>query len=323
MIGTRLLGSLVLIAGVGMGFAQPAPQTARQALIEMFFSKTPGTFRKHLPEAMIAALDKANGGSASSSLGTYSLLLGQLAQSGGTEVQTFEAGPILLSFENQRDNSKFEIVVERDDLQSDEDDIEVSLRGYKNGQSQLSGVSPRFTFGMKPEAGVWRVEDITLTFKVSLTNPELLKAMSTPWKGATDTASLSPNISYPVLASGSNETSVISAMRTILSAETTYAGTYGHGYTCSLSDLGGMGATERNDHQAMLIEPRLANGKKNGYHFTLTGCTGGSAPHFSLMAVPAEAAGGMRAFCGDETGLVRSSIGGNAASCLNAGTPVQ
>jgi hypothetical protein len=322
MISTRWLGSLVLMAGVAVSAAQPVPQTARQALIEMFFSKTPGTFRKHLPEAMLAALDKVNGGSASSPLGAYSMLFGQLAQSGGTEVQTFEAGPVLFSFENPRENSKFEVLVERDDLQADEDEIEVSFRGYKNGQSQLSGVSPRFTFGMKQEDGIWRVEEITLTFKVSLTNPEVLKAMSTPWKPVPDTLNPPPNISYPVLASASNETSAIGAMRTILSAETTYAATYGHGYTCSLSDLGGMGAIERNDHQAMLIEPRLANGKKNGYHFALTGCSGSSAPHFSLTAVPAENAGGMRAFCSDESGVMRSSGNRSAASCLSAGTPL-
>jgi hypothetical protein len=301
--------------------AKPAPQTARQALIEMFFSKTAGTFRKHLPEAMLAALSKANGDSASSPLNGFALLLSRLP-AGDTEVQTFEAGPVLFSFENPRENSKFEILVERDDLQADEDEIEVSFRGSKNGQSQLSGVSPRFTFGMKPEDGIWRVEEITLTFKVSLTNPELLKAVSTPWKPTVETPNPSANISYPVLASASNETSAISAMRTILGAETTYAATYGHGYTCSLSDLGGMGANERNEHQAMLIEPRLANGKKNGYRFALTGCSGGSAPHFSLVAVPAETAGGIRSFCADESGVMRSSSNGSAASCLSAGTPL-
>ena len=35
------------------------PQTARQALIEMFFSKTPGTLVKHLPAATRAALEKS------------------------------------------------------------------------------------------------------------------------------------------------------------------------------------------------------------------------------------------------------------------------
>ena len=37
------------------------PQTARQALMEMFFSKTQGTFAKHLPAATRTALEKSLG----------------------------------------------------------------------------------------------------------------------------------------------------------------------------------------------------------------------------------------------------------------------
>ena len=36
------------------------PQTARQALLEMFFSKTPGTLVKHLPSVTRAALEKSD-----------------------------------------------------------------------------------------------------------------------------------------------------------------------------------------------------------------------------------------------------------------------
>ena len=39
--------------------AQETPQTARQALLEMFFSKTPGTFVKHLPAATRDVLEKS------------------------------------------------------------------------------------------------------------------------------------------------------------------------------------------------------------------------------------------------------------------------
>ena len=38
---------------------QAAPQTARQALLEMFFSSAPGTFAKHLPLATRTALEKS------------------------------------------------------------------------------------------------------------------------------------------------------------------------------------------------------------------------------------------------------------------------
>src|ERR1700746_2480921 len=71
---------------------QPAPQTARQALLEMFFSKTPGTFEKHLPQATRAAMRKAAATSGTSAFGGFSALTGQLS-SHGQEFQTFEAGP--------------------------------------------------------------------------------------------------------------------------------------------------------------------------------------------------------------------------------------
>ena len=52
------------------------PQTARQALMEMFFSKTQGTFAKHLPAATRTALEKSG---ALANLQQYSLLVSQLA----------------------------------------------------------------------------------------------------------------------------------------------------------------------------------------------------------------------------------------------------
>ena len=64
MTGTKELfilipSAFVLTIASLSASAQPAPQTARQALLEMFFSKTPGTFEKHLPQATRAALRKA------------------------------------------------------------------------------------------------------------------------------------------------------------------------------------------------------------------------------------------------------------------------
>lgn len=296
--------------------AQPAPQTARQALMEMFFGKAPGSLEKHLPDAFQAALAKATAGQSNSTFMTFALLASQL-QANGQEFQTYEAGPILLSLENPRDNSKFEVVIENDDLRADEDAIEVSFRGYKDGQPQFSGLSPRLTFSMKQEKSIWRLSEITTTFTISLTDPEILKALSN-WKPPANPHS---SVSSSPAMQSNNEALTSNAVRSILAAEATYANTYGHGYTCSLSDLGGMGGTERNDHQAMLIDPRLATGKKNGYVFAFAGCSGNSAAKFTLTAVPAEGTG--KAFCADESGVLRFSAEGNAASCLSAGRPPQ
>ena len=113
------------------------------------------------------------------------------------------------------------------------------------------------------------------------------------------------------------------SMRAILAAEATYSSTYRNvGYTCSLSDLDGFGQGTPNEHQAMLIESRLASGKKHGYVFTLSACGTPPNTHFTLTAVPAAQASG-RAFCGNESGGLRSSEDGQAASCLDRGTPLQ
>ena len=95
------------------------------------------------------------------------------------------------------------------------------------------------------------------------------------------------------------------------------------GYTCTLSDLDGFGAAEANEHQAMLISSGLASGKQHGYAFSLSGCAGQPSAGFHLTASPIGDSFGRRAFCADQSGAIRSSADGNAATCLSNGTPVQ
>jgi hypothetical protein len=315
---------LVVVFAALSAPGQPAPQTARQALLEMFFSKTPGTFEKHLPQATRAALPKA--GTSPSFLGGFSMLTGQMAAR-GQQLQTFEAGPTLVMIEDPQAHSKFEITVERDDLRGDEDQIDLSFHGTKNGETQTAGAKVGLTFTMKQETGIWRLNEISVTLGVQLTDPEFLKAMTTK---------LSPGISEPasghatfiapnVAMTAANESAAVAAIRTLNTAEISYAATFpAHGFTCTLSDLGGMGSgggmTER---QAMLIDPRLASGKKNGYAFSLTGCDGPPATKYSITAEPANPGAGTRAFCSDESAVIRFSADGKSSSCLNAGIPLQ
>lgn len=143
--------------------AQPAPQTARQALLEMFCSQTPGMFESHLPQATRAAMRKAGTNSGASLLSGFSMLTGQL-NSRGQQLQTFEAGPTLVLLENPGAHSKFDIDVERDDLRGDEDEIELSFHGSKDGEPQTAGAKFRLTLTMKQETGTWRLSDISTTF---------------------------------------------------------------------------------------------------------------------------------------------------------------
>jgi hypothetical protein len=305
---------------------QPLPQTARQALLEMFFSKTPGTLEKHLPQATRAALRKAGPTPGTSFLGGYSAIMGQLTAH-GQQLQTFEAGPTLMAMEDPQAHTKFEITVERDDLQADQDEIELSFHSYKDGESQIAGTKFRFTFTMKQEAGIWRLNEVTVAVRVSLTDPAFLKAMTTDIKGTSTGSSEISMSDAPTLPSMSaaNEPAAAGGVRVFNTAEVTYAASYPErGFTCTLSDLGGMGGgTGPTEHQAMLIDPRLASGKKSGYVFKLSGCDGTPATRYSITAVPADPSSGTRAFCSDESAVLRFSMDGKAESCLNAGKPLQ
>jgi len=326
MIRRHCLLELLLIGMVPYLWAADAaaPQTARQALIEMFLSPTPGTLEKHLPEVTRAAIRKAQNGSTAGMLTSFAVLTSTM-QARGQQLQAFDTGSTLVSFEDTRQHTKLEVIVERDDLQADEDQIEISFRASKDGESQTAGMQPRLVFTMKQEDGVWRLNQITVTLNVSLTDPALLKAITTPVRPAlaSDATQAAPITNWSATRAG-NEASAVSALRTLMIAQTSYATLYpSRGYTCTLSDLGGMGGADRNEHQAMLIDPRLASGKKNDYRFALSGCDGTPASRFSVTAVPLQSGVGMRTFCSDQSGVIRSSSDPNPASCLSAGQPLQ
>jgi len=306
--------------------AESAPlQTARQALLEMFFSKTPGTFAMHLPAATLAALEKSG---AMSGLQQYGMLASQF-QAQGNNLQTFETGSILLSGDDPKTGTKVEISVENDALRGDDDDIELSFQTYKDGQAQRTPFMPRMTFSMKQEKQVWKLNEISVTIRLPLADPDLLKALTEKVKPQANTAttfSSQPQTTFSsqaqiTAAPAVSDATIMSAMKTILTAETTYAATYPRvGYTCTLSDLDGFGSGEANEHQAMLINSGLASGKRYGFVFTLSGCSGAPATTFHLSATPGANTFGRKAFCADQSGTVRESLDGNAASCSGGGT---
>ena len=291
--------SCLVLCGAGLWAksAQQEPlQTARQALMEMFFSKTPGTFAKHLPEATRTTLEKSG---ALAALQQYSALAGQM-QAEGKSFETFETGSVLLAGEDPKTGQKVETIVENDSLRGDEDDIELSFQTYKNGQAQRTPFMPRLTFAMKMESGIWKLNEISITVHLPLADPDLLKTITEGMKAKStatavpihaEVSAQTPDQSMnhaPVSAhTFGSDANIQAAMRTILSAELTYASTYrGVGYTCTLSDLDGFGSGERNEHQAMLINSGLASGKRYGYVFTLSECTGAPATSFLLTAAP-------------------------------------
>ena len=131
-LAVALLSLVLSSAGLWAKSGSPeVPQTARQALMEMFFSKEPGTFLKHLPAATRATLEKSG---ALTALQQYSSLAGQY-QTQGRTLQTFETGSVLLASYDSKTGQKVEIVVDNDSLQGAQDVIELSFHTYKDNQA--------------------------------------------------------------------------------------------------------------------------------------------------------------------------------------------
>jgi hypothetical protein len=119
------------------------------------------------------------------------------------------------------------------------------------------------------------------------------------------------------------ESSALSGLRTQATAEVSYAADFPElGFTCTLSDLGGSGDVESSSHAASLINKALASGSMAGYSFALTDGSGSPGDHFRAVAAPVNPERGLRAFCSDESALIRFSDDGQAATCLRDGEPL-
>jgi type IV pilus assembly protein PilA len=115
-----------------------------------------------------------------------------------------------------------------------------------------------------------------------------------------------------------NESSAVASVRSLITAEMTYASTHpDQGYTCSLPGLA----------QAGSIAGTLAQGQKNGYAFELSGCTAestGRVEHYQVVAYPLrENQTGVRAFCSNESTVVRQDTTGSVQKCLENGTSLE
>ncbi|MGB9075013.1 MAG: hypothetical protein WCC22_20430 [Terriglobales bacterium] len=277
---------------------QPPPQNARQALLEMFLSRDPVKLEKHLPNAARQSLVRKGDNPATSLIGRIASL-GQELEAQSEHLETFETGPALLISDNRNGRDRIEVTVERDDLQGEQDEIELSVHPYKDGEPEAWPVVPRLLFSLKQEKEIWKLTEITLSLHAPLTDPEYLK-----------------NIRK--LQNEQDENRAMMSARVLVMAESRYA--EGHptlGYTCALVDLGS------KDGLYSLVDPELAGGQQNGYVFSITGCDGPPATEFQVAAVPADPDAGMRTFCIDQLGTLRFSTDGTAKSCLRSGEPVQ
>src|SRR5581483_7214418 len=160
-IGLLLLFSIVSTISFAQSAAQPPapPQTARQALLEMFTGAKENSFEKHLPEAAVHTLIRKGSNRQTSWVGQLSMFA-RMAQTPGSHLETFDVGSLLLSFEQNSGREKLELMVEHDDLQGDEDQIELSVRAMRMAicrscrwcHVSSSPCETRKTFGASPKS---------------------------------------------------------------------------------------------------------------------------------------------------------------------------
>jgi type IV pilus assembly protein PilA len=123
-----------------------------------------------------------------------------------------------------------------------------------------------------------------------------------------------PNLMRARMAA--NEASAAAMVRTVVVAEAGYSSNHPDaGYTCTLSDLA----------SAELIDAKLASGQKNGYAFELSGCTASAESvanvKYRVVAYPlTRNQTGKRAFCSDESGVVKADGNGSPQDCLENGS---
>jgi type IV pilus assembly protein PilA len=116
-----------------------------------------------------------------------------------------------------------------------------------------------------------------------------------------------------------NESSAVADVRTLITAEITYASDHPEaGFTCRLSDLRG----------GKFVSGPLATGQKSGYVFGLQNCSteGASGPNtkFQVVAYPVtQNQTGARAFCADESSVIKVDSGGSAQNCVENGQVLQ
>ncbi len=94
-----------------------------------------------------------------------------------------------------------------------------------------------------------------------------------------------------------NEASAISSVRTVVTAQITFAATQGDNRFAN--DLGEL-------ETAQFIDEALGSGTKDGYNFAIAN---GGADSFDVSGDPVSANSGRRSFCSNETGVIRWAVG--------------
>ncbi|HEX7287270.1 MAG TPA: hypothetical protein VF532_13880 [Candidatus Angelobacter sp.] len=290
------------------------PQTPRQALVEIATKGAEG-ISKHLTVEVQALLAKSSNKAAIGFLGSFNSMKPDKG------LQAFDSGPVLFTHNDSAQHTKYEVRVDNDDMAGDQDDLQLSLHAFRDGQEQESDfglLSPRFTVSLKQQQGIWRLSKISLGADVPIGDPAFFeKIFLKTFDQATAGLGAVAGGTYVADSKSSSESPRAMPPEQLIMmlgfAESTFASQHpDKGFTCSLTELAEAG-------KVMGIDSQVSTGVSGGYRIRLSGCEGRPAGSFQITAEPVVAAAGVKAYCTDATHNVRFSEDGKGSSCLAFG----
>ncbi len=287
----------------------PPPQTPRQALIEMITGGQQGAL-KHLTVEMQKSLAGDGKNNSAPDLAMFDQI-----KSASSDFQVFETGQVLLSANDPKNNEKFEVHVDSDDLSGDTDNMDISFHQSRDGiekEVPYAALLSRFTVGLKRQDNVWRLNEISINIKVPLGDPRLMEKFGNGMPGMGMFGGKIGGASGGK-ADAPRDLPPKEAIMMVAFTESTFASVHPEvGFTCALGDL-----AELNHFN---LDARIFSGEPyRGYKFALSGCQGKPSGSFHLVAEPVSPGAGLKAYCTDATHNVRTSDDGRGSSCLISG----
>jgi len=121
-----------------------------------------------------------------------------------------------------------------------------------------------------------------------------------------------------------NESSAVSSVRTVNTAQITYNSTYSTiGFSTDLNSLGGTSCSPPSSTGACLIDTQLQSGLKSGYSFVMQGASGTPNATYQFIASPAQPnQTGVRYFCSFADAVVRVNPTQAITTCDYTQTPL-
>jgi hypothetical protein len=287
----------------------PPLQTPRQALTEII-TGGPKAITKHLTVEVQQLLAKG-GSQSASAFAAFGSLQGQL----GSDVQSFESGPLLLVVNQPREHSKLEVKIENDDLSGDEDTMDLSLHMVRENSDQepedWEAFFSRLSVNLKKQAGVWRLNKIGVGVEFPLGDPEFLQKTFLKEQKQTGTAVATASNVEPYTNKPEVHRSPEQLITLVAVAEYSFARQHPDaGFSCSLSDLA-------EATKSMGLD-QVLSGPTDGYKVSLSGCQGHPAGSFQVVIEPISGNAG-KAFCTDATRNIRIADDGRGSTCLAFG----